>query len=180
MERTEKGAMKGILAQASRAVLSTTVLALVLVMPLQVQAIPPPGQEVESAAVFRSSGDIDPFVPFVRAPARPERAEARGEIALEEEDEEVFRTPLERFTLKELRVVGIVIGGGKKLAVVEDPQGVFHDLTPGMPVGVNDGDVVDILEDRVVIIEMKRDADGDRTQRERILRLEGSDDRGTI
>ena len=180
MERAEEGSMKGIPAQASTGVLPAMLLALVLVMPLPVQAIPPVDQEVESTAVFRSSGDVDPFVPFIRAPARPDRAEARREPAAEAEEEQIFRTPLERFTLQEIRVVGIVIGGGKKLAVVVDSQGVFHDLMPGMPVGVNDGKVVDILEDHVVIIEMERDADGDRRERERILRIAGSDDRGTI
>ncbi len=112
---------------------------------------------------------VDPFVPFVEPP-REEEPEAAGAVTEAKGDtrpaEPEFRTPLERLTVKELRLAGIVIGGGEKLAVVEDAGGTAHDLYEGTAVGMNNGRVVDILTDRVIIEEYREDGT-DAAQAER-------------
>ena len=164
--------------------LAVMMLAGALALPLSVSAImhqDHQSSEPEAAVNQRYSNDPDPFVPFIRAMPRAEREAAGREESTEETGEPLFRTPLERLTLSEIRIVGIVISGGRRLAVVEDPRGTFHDLFPGTAVGVNERKVVEILEDHVIIMEKERDTEGAATEVRRILRLEArEDDRGTL
>lgn len=118
---------------------------------------------------------VDPFVPFVEPP-REEEPTVAGAVTEAKEGtrpaEPEFRTPLERLTVKELRLAGIVIGGDEKLAVVEDARGIAHDLYEGTAVGMNNGRVTEILTDRVIIEEYRADGEGAMQAERTILRIE--------
>ncbi|MDD5475251.1 MAG: pilus assembly protein PilP [Syntrophales bacterium] len=152
-------------------------LAILLTAPLQ--AVVHDASENEPVIVYRSQGTVDPFVPFVKAQPKSDRAPVRGE-PVDTVTESVFRTPLELLTLQEIRLVGIVIGGGAKLALVEDNKGTYYDLYLGTAVGMDGGKVVDILEDHVIIEEREQDESGEVTRKQSKLRLEAGDDRGTL
>lgn len=153
------------------------VLAILLAFPLH--AVVHGNHENEPITTYRSQGAVDPFVPFVKAQPKPERTTARRE-PLHSVTEPVFRTPLELLTLQEIRLVGIVIGRGTKLAVVEDNKGTYYDIYIGTAVGMDGGKVIDILEDHVVIEEQEQDESGEVTKKQSKLRLGAFDDRGAI
>lgn len=118
------------------------------------------------------TSEFDPFVPFIILPPKDEISPGGAVGGTELEEGRVFKTPFERIALQEIRLVGIVVSAEKKMAVVEDRAGKFYDLFPGTAVGVNEGKVVEIGEDHVVIVEKERDIDGRVKEQRRILRME--------
>lgn len=67
-------------------------------------------------------------------------------------------TVLQSYDLNTLRLVGIMMLPGKKVAIIEDPTGRGYHVKVGTPLGMNDGVVVDILNDEVVVEEKYMDA----------------------
>ncbi|MCK9230100.1 MAG: pilus assembly protein PilP [Syntrophales bacterium] len=124
---------------------------------------------------------VDPFLPFMApVPAPAERTIPQRTEESEPLGGPFFRSPLELLTIQEIRLVGIVIGGGRRLAIVEDPKGTAYDLYKGTAVGMDEGKVVEILPDQVIIEEKKIDSFGEIKIQQTILRVEGNDRRGTL
>lgn len=96
--------------------------------------------------VYDPSGKTDPFFPFL------------AEVAIESESVEedvVPLTELEKFDLRQFKVVAVmVVGNNKKVAMLEDPKGVGHQVGLGMLIGENKGRVINI-ENGVVYVEEK-------------------------
>lgn len=115
----------------------------------------------------------DPFLPFIEPP-REERPDvgAAGVVGATLSEKPAFRTPLQLLTTQEIRLLGIVIGGDRRLAVVQDGRGIVHDLSEGTAVGMSDGRVLEILQDRVIIEETVRDPSGEQQRRQTVLRIE--------
>jgi hypothetical protein len=76
--------------------------------------------------------------------------------------------PLERFALRELRLVAIVDGIVPRRALIEDPNGLGFIITPGSVIGAERGEVVSI-EDGMVVLNAPADTNGDR----QVLTLRG-------
>jgi type IV pilus assembly protein PilP len=88
-------------------------------------------------------GKIDPFLPLVRE--------------VEGIDEQVMSegplTPLQRYTLAELKLVAVIVAGDQSKAMVEDGKGDGYILTKGTLIGNKRGEVAEIKHNEVVIVE---------------------------
>ena len=118
---------------------------------------------------YVAAGKPDPFRPFFRtemkkatvakaksAPVKPERCD----------------TPLECMDVGQLTLVGIVIEpDGTNLAMAQDASGIGYTLRVGTRIGYNQGEVVSITRDKVVVKEKVEDLKGQPTFRDRILYL---------
>jgi type IV pilus assembly protein PilP len=68
--------------------------------------------------------------------------------------------PLQRYNIQQLRLVGIIWGIPRPVALVTTPDGREYQVSEGTPVGTGDGKVVAILNDRIVIVERYYDYRG--------------------
>lgn len=106
---------------------------------------------------------VDPFEPFIH------REESESD---DEEGEKVQRrepqTPLERMALSQLKLTGIlrIQEADEAVAMVEDQDGKGYVIRKGTYIGNNGGQVVDILDDRIIIEEKYKDAFGKVAVRE--------------
>lgn len=88
-------------------------------------------------------GKIDPFVPLVR--------EVEGMDA--QLMSEGHLTPLQRYTLAELKLVAVIVAGDQSKAMVEDGKGDGYILSKGTMIGNKHGEVAEIKQNEVVIVE---------------------------
>jgi Tfp pilus assembly protein PilP len=102
----------------------------------------------------------DPFKSFV---------EARGPV-LTDKSSKVL-TPLQRYKLEQLKVVGIVMGAETNKALLEDDVGKGYVVTVGDLVGDQEGKITAIEKDRLVIEESYRDVMGELKVRRIVKRL---------
>jgi len=101
--------------------------------------VPPAAAEPASAEdAYNAVGRRDPFRPFT-LDIRPE---ARVQL-----------TPLQRYELGQLTVVGTVWEMNPQRAMVEDSAGMGYILSVGTPIGRNGGVVTAIEPERVVVEE---------------------------
>lgn len=80
-------------------------------------------------------------------------------------------SPLERFELNQLRIVGIVWDMKEPRAMVEDTAGLGYTIKVGAPIGANDGVVKAIHRNEIIIEEFYFDVYGARKKREVSMKL---------
>jgi type IV pilus assembly protein PilP len=119
-----------------------------------------PEKKAEPAAASRysSAGKRDPFQPLplkVQAKRRP-----RENLS-----------PLERYDLGQLKLVGIVWDVKAPRAMVEDAAGLGYVVGVGTTIGPNDGKIKEIKPNEVVIEETYIDFYGARKNRQVNMRL---------
>lgn len=127
-------------------------------------AVPAPGETPGADAYkYDPAGKRDPFRPIhlIREP-NPEKTEPL--------------TPLQRYELGQLRLVGIVHQLMPPRAMVEDSAGLGFILTPGTPVGPNGGIVTEIRPREVVVEEWQTDVIGQEHRTEHVLELPADED----
>jgi type IV pilus assembly protein PilP len=107
----------------------------------EVMAPPPPKY------VYDPTGRRDPFEPLtmVKKPILQQNAPL---------------TPLQKYDLGQLRLIGVIIGKGEPRAMVIAPDGKSYILKKGTMVGKNDGVVVRIKSDTVLVEERYYDFSG--------------------
>ncbi len=128
---------------------------------VEVERIEPELEGVEAERPpYSPEGRRDPFKPFI--------VQARME---EEEEEREPKTPLERYSLSQLKLVAILWGIDGAVAMVEDPEGKGYSIRVGTPIGNRNGRVKRILKDRVVVEERSVDIFGREQKEEVILEL---------
>jgi Tfp pilus assembly protein PilP len=120
--------------------------------------LPQKTSEAPPAAPALKPNSRDPFRPTtlrtkVNAPARANLS------------------PLERFDLGQLKIVGIVWDITEPRAMVEDAAGLGYVVKIGTPIGSNDGKVKAIRRDHVVVEESYEDAYGARKRRDVSMKL---------
>jgi type IV pilus assembly protein PilP len=101
---------------------------------------------------YNPTGKRDPFRSFVD--------EQKMRMAKHE------RGPLEQFDLNQLTVVAVVWGTERPRALVEDPSGRGYVVQIGTPIGKNDGMVLRIDDDSVLVRETYVDYLGAQTMKE--------------
>jgi type IV pilus assembly protein PilP len=117
-------------------------------------------QEDTNADNYRydPEGKRDPFLsPFYRRPEQPMLEEAQ--------------TPLQRFDLGQLKLVGIIMEAREPKALIEDSSGLGYIVTKGTPIGSKGGTIKAIEPRRVVVEEYEVDFYGNRQPQERALPL---------
>jgi Tfp pilus assembly protein PilP len=120
-----------------------------------------PEIQVEVEYNYRAEGRRDPFVSLIRG--------VEVEPVVVEEESGPFvavveggtYSPLAKFDLQELKLVGIVDVGGAYHGLVEVADGKSYFLRSGSQVGRNGGVVSRVLEDRVVVTETYRNPLGE-------------------
>ena len=70
-------------------------------------------------------------------------------------------TPLQKFDIGQLRLIGVIIGKGDPKAMVVAPDGKSYILKKGIKVGKNDGTVIGVTRDAVVVQERYIDFSGE-------------------
>jgi type IV pilus assembly protein PilP len=80
-------------------------------------------------------------------------------------------SPLERFELGQLKVVGIVWDVKEPRAMIEDNAGLGYTILVGTPIGGSEGKVKGIHRDQVVVEESFEDVSGKKKTREVSMKL---------
>jgi len=124
----------------------------------------------KAAIGYDPKGKIDPFIPLVR-----EEPKKTGNVvvATKKVDREKRKptTPLERIELSQLSLRAIVRSAQGNKALVEEASGKGYVITKGTFIGINQGTVIDIQKDRVIVEEEVESIQGDITLKTRELRL---------
>jgi type IV pilus assembly protein PilP len=81
-------------------------------------------------------------------------------------------SPLERYELGQLKLVGVIWDIKQPNAIVEDAAGLGYVVKIGTPIGSNEGKVKSIQPARLVIEEFQFDVYGAKKKVERAMRLE--------
>ncbi|MBE9536943.1 MAG: pilus assembly protein PilP [Proteobacteria bacterium] len=122
--------------------------------PVALKVKPDELKKVIPAYSYDPAGKADPFHPFLAELAAP--SDEKGV-----EEDLVPLTELEKFALTQFRVVAVMAVGKKKVAMLEDPQGVGHSIRIGVLIGQNKGRVVNIENGVVYVEEKSRDIMGE-------------------
>lgn len=118
---------------------------------------------------YEARSVLDPFVPLIQEkPAAPSED-------LEPDKPRRVLTPLEKMTLSQVKLVAVVMGENLKVAMVEDATGKGYEVRIGTYMGKNQGQVVDIQSDRILVREMVADFKGTVTERFEELKLHKAD-----
>jgi Tfp pilus assembly protein PilP len=107
---------------------------------------------------YSAEGKRDPFQPMDLKP----KASRRPRKNL---------SPLERYELGQLKLVGIVWDIKEPRAMVEDSVGLGYIVKVGTPIGASEGKVKAIKPSEVVIEEIQTDFFGNRKKRETTMKL---------
>lgn len=79
--------------------------------------------------------------------------------------------PLEMFNIEDLKLLGIALSGKKRVAMIEDPAGKLYSVFQGTWIGPNEGRVVEISLNRIVIDEIIYDPAGQKKKNRVVLDL---------
>jgi len=92
-------------------------------------------------------------------------------LAAEQGTPEEAKTPLQRFDLGQLKLVGVILKADEPKALVEDSGGLGYIVTQGTLIGSKGGVIKAIEPRRVVVEEYETDFYGKRQAQERELQL---------
>jgi len=117
--------------------------------------LPKPAEKWESP---HYSGQRDPFQPLALKPRAVSKPRAN-------------RSPLERYEIGQLKLVGILWNGKEPSAMVEDTTGLGYIVRVGSAIGLNEGKVKSITATDVVIEETYVDFYGATKRRDMRMKL---------
>jgi len=120
------------------------------------------GEPAEAvAASFGSAGEGWRYEPEgKRDPFRSIEWEQKDRLAQES------RGPLEQFDVNQLELAAVVWATGRARGLVEDPSGNSYIVEEGTPIGKNDGRVIQIDDDSLVVKETYVDLMGQKTTKD--------------
>ena len=122
-------------------------------------------QKKEPVYSYNPAGKRDPFKPFITLGPKKQIPTAR-------------LTPLQRYDVSELKLVGILKGAAGYRALVEDASGKGFIITKGTPIGRENGRVKEIHDDRVIIKQTHKNIFGEIKEREISIRLKKPEEGG--
>jgi len=124
--------------------------------------------QAKVAIGYDPKGRIDPFIPLVKDEPQKSAVAATKKV---ERKKRVPTTPLERIDLSQLRLRAVVRSASGNKALVEEASGKGYIITKGTFIGVNQGTVIEIQKDKIVVEEEIEDIQGEITVKKRELRL---------
>jgi len=101
---------------------------------------------------YNPSGKPDPFKSFIVVET-VDKTKTKTKTATEKKERPLSIFPLQRADADKYKVVGIVGNEDQRMAVAEDAAKKHYPLLIGTRIGLNDGKVVEILADRVIVEE---------------------------
>ena len=122
-------------------------------------------EEKEPSYTYNPVGKRDPFKPFITL--GPKRPTPTARL-----------TPLQRYDVSELRLVGILKGPAGYRALVEDASGKGFIITRGTLIGRENGFVKEIHDDRVIVKQTYKDIFGQIKKREISIRMRKPEEGG--
>ncbi len=138
--------------------------------------------EAEIPFTYDPKGKPEPFKPFVEIPP-PETAVRRpplgppsapkAPVARARRAPTVPPSPLQKFEIDQLKLVGIVWQVDEGRDLIEDPGGRGYIVGPGTPMGLKNGIIIKIEPDKVIIEEEEEDVEGRVSKKEVVMRLGG-------
>jgi len=99
--------------------------------------------------LYDPSGKRDPFKPFDLAP----QIDLTG------------REDLERYPIDQLRLTAVMRAGEEPTALIVNRAGHGYTVRKGTKVGINGGEIIEILEDKLLILETSGDFTGETSTR---------------
>lgn len=128
-------------------------------VPVKVAEKKEPEKKEEPAEYsYNPVGKPDPFKPFIQLTGK-------------EFPRTVPLTPLQKYDVSQLKLVAIITAPEGNIALVEDSLGKGYFLKKGTWIGKNNGKVIKILKDRVMIEEVYEDVFGQKKVNEISLML---------
>ncbi|MGW8321798.1 MAG: pilus assembly protein PilP, partial [Thermodesulfobacteriota bacterium] len=115
-----------------------------------------PPEEKPEDSVYRPKSERDPFKSFVTT---------RTAVASHTTKPPRVKTPLQRYSLDQLKVVGIIGGEQMRKALLEDDVGKGYVVTTGDAVGSEGGKITSIQQDRIIIESTYTDVLGNKKVR---------------
>ncbi len=112
---------------------------------------------IERSYGYDATGKRDPFRSFILDRLNEEGKQAKG--------------PLEEYDLSQLAVVGVVWDAERPRALVEDPSGRGYVVQQGTAMGKNEGRVITINDNLVLVRETYVDYVGDKTTKDIPMRI---------
>ncbi|MEN6620768.1 MAG: pilus assembly protein PilP [Smithella sp.] len=104
-----------------------------------------PAPVTENTYSYNPAGKPDPFRPFVEEEiAARKKAEKKKVLSI---------FPLQRMETEQFKLVGIAGNQKQRIAMVEDSTKKFYPLSVGTRIGVNNGKIIEILPDRIIVEE---------------------------
>lgn len=114
---------------------------------------------MSAAYTYDPRGKRDPFQAF--------RHDGRADLAS-------TQTPLMAYELEQLAVVAVIWNSNRPRALVSDPRGQTHVVKEGSPIGKNEGLVIHIGDNMVLVKETYVDFAGEMTTKDVELRVRRS------
>jgi Tfp pilus assembly protein PilP len=124
-------------------------------------------EEEQPAVGYPPKAERDPFKSFVAT---------RAPVEAPSEKSPRIKTPLQRYSLDQLKVVGIITGGNVREALLEDDVGKGYVVVVGDEVGSEGGKITAIQPDRIVIESTYRDVLGNKKVRRIVKKLYTSEE----
>jgi Tfp pilus assembly protein PilP len=157
--------------------------------PETVAKAPPPTQEgvaghslegeegeapkLTGAPKYLATNKTNPFMPLIDL--GPTKTTEPRPIPVETKGPKIQRirpkSPLEKFDLGQLHVVGIMRTQYSRIALIQDPSGRGYRVTKGMYIGVLSGRVVQIDDDKIIVEESVADLFGKVSTKRTELKL---------
>jgi len=113
---------------------------------------------------YNPEGRPDPFKPLIETSWK----KVGGVVKTKEA---APLTALEKFSIDELKLAGIVTGNGKSVAMIEDTQGKYYPVSKGTLIGPQKGRVKEILADKIIIEEKVEYVSGETKVKHKIMKL---------
>ena len=131
-------------------------------------AVAQPTEAVSAASDNKAEPSDGPrLAPGRRDPFRPITLNVRAVSTRRREN----LSPLERFEIGQLKLVGVVWNVKEPTALVEDNSGLGYMVKVGMPIGSNDGRIKEVKRDSLIVEEFFVDLYGAKKRREVSMRL---------
>jgi len=129
--------------------------------------VPPPAVAPAAPQTYRynPAGKTDPFVPFVEIDLAAKKAKEKmaREAALKKRAGASKRpiSPLQQAEIGQFRLVGIAGDDQRRMAIVEDGVAKkYYPLFVGTYIGLNEGRIISILPDRLIVEEPVQEESG--------------------
>ena len=115
----------------------------------------------------------DPFKLYYQKDEETLVEEQDSGLTKEMEDEIKHRNKeeLEQFELDSLRMVGTMENEEFQWGIVQDPDGVVHQIRVGNYLGRNTGKILNVFEDRIEVREIVRNSQGRWEERQAAIAL---------
>lgn len=155
-------------------------LALVLVMGSACEKAAPPAplapvavtpKKAAPAVVAEGAEDTVQEFSYVVPERNPFGSLLRVKKTVEEGDNQIELTPLQRIPVSDMKVESIIISSKRSVAHVITPDGKAHIITVGTPLGRHKGKVVRMNSDEIIVEEQFEDYLGRAFKQETPLRL---------